>query len=318
MRPAYFGDKSHPRQRPNYATLSAKHLEPAPFGEISLDKLKASDMEALILALRAKTKPAKTEGAEPERALSDSTIRSIYIVLRVALDGAVRDNVLARNPATVIESPGVERREAKYLPAEVVKAVLKAAEGSRYHPALVLIATTGLRKGECLALKWSEVDLEAGEIRVRGTLGRVNKQLRIKAKVKTDSSRREIPLHHAVVTMLRKHRVAQMEERLAAANIWKNEDLVFPNETGGKVDPRNFLRVIEKAATKAEIEGVGVHILRHSAATAWLDSGYHIREVADLLGHSSISITGDIYTHGSSAGARRAVGTLGDQLGLGQ
>jgi integrase len=116
--------------------------------------------------------------------------------------------------------------------------------------------------------------------------------------------------------MLRKHKVAQAAERLAVGNMWTGENLVFTTETGGKVDPRNFLRVIEKAAKTVKVDGVGVHTLRHSAATARLNSGYHIREVADLLGHSSISITGDIYTHGSADGARRAVGDLGDQLGL--
>jgi integrase len=85
---------------------------------------------------------------------------------------------------------------------------------------------------------------------------------------------------------------------------------VVATETGGKVDPRNFLRVIEKAAATAKVEGVGVHTLRHSAATMWLES------VADLLGHYSTSITGDIYGHGSDDGARRAIEKLGEQLGL--
>jgi len=84
---------------------------------------------------------------------------------------------------------------------------------------------------------------------------------------KTTHSRREVPLHATTVAMLRKHRIAQMEERTAAANLWIDEGLVFTTETGGKVDPRNFLRVIEKAAATAEVEGAGVHTLRHSAAT---------------------------------------------------
>ena len=89
---------------------------------------------------------------------------------------------------------------------------------------------------------------------------------------------------------------------------------MFTTETGGKVDPRNFLRVIEKAAATAKVEGVGVHTLRHSAATMWLESGIHIKQVADLLGHYSTSITGDIYGHGSDDGARRAIEKLGEQL----
>jgi hypothetical protein len=102
-----------------YANLSRKHLEAAPFGAIKLNKLKPSDVEGLILRMRATTKPGKATEAQPTpdpvRALSDSTIRSTYAVLRSALDGAVRDGLLARNPAALVKRPGVERREANHL-----------------------------------------------------------------------------------------------------------------------------------------------------------------------------------------------------------
>lgn len=88
-----------------YETLSRRHLEPAPFGTITLDMLKPSDVEALVLAMRAKIKPAATEGVDPVRALSDSTIRQTYTVLRAGLDGAVRDGLLARNPAAQCAGP---------------------------------------------------------------------------------------------------------------------------------------------------------------------------------------------------------------------
>src|ERR1700687_5167475 len=107
--------------------------------------------------MRAKTKPSATDDAEPARALSDSTIRQTYIVLRAALDAAVRDGLLARNPAAQVRRPGVERREARHLDADAVTAVLRAAESSRYYPALAVIASTGLRKGEALALRWDRV-----------------------------------------------------------------------------------------------------------------------------------------------------------------
>ena len=106
----------------------------------------------------------------------------------------------------------------------------------------------------------------------------------------------------------------QAAEQLRAVNQWQNSGLVFTNELGGPTDPRNILRVIETAATRAGLSGVGAHTLRHSAAVAWLESGVHIRQVADLLGHSSISITGDIYGHGSDDGARAAVLALGARL----
>jgi integrase len=116
--------------------------------------------------------------------------------------------------------------------------------------------------------------------------------------------------------MLRKHRTAQKAEKMAARNQWTDTGLVFTTELGTAVDPRSFLRVIETAAKTAKIEGVGVHTLRHSAAVSWLESGVHIRAVADLLGHSSIAVTGDTYGHTSDTAARSAINGLGSQLGL--
>jgi integrase len=190
-----------------YVNLSRRHLEAEPFGAIRLDKLKPSDVEKLILTMRAKTKPglkgANGEPGEPVRALSDSTIRSTYTVLRAGLDGAVRDGLLAKNPAVAVKRPGVERTEAKHLDRGAVAQVLAAAEGSRYHPALVLIAATGLRRGEVLALAWDRVDLDAKVLKVAATIGRLGGQLVISAP-KTERSRRAVPLSPAVVEMLRK------------------------------------------------------------------------------------------------------------------
>jgi integrase len=218
-----------------YATLCRKHLEPAPFGGITLDKLRPSDIEALVLALRAKE-------------LSDSTIRQVYTILRAGLDGAVRDGLIARNPAAMVTRPGVQRREARHLDASGVAAVLKAAEGSRYCAALVLIAATGLRKGECLALRWDSdvLNLDEGWLKVRKTLGRVGNEL-VFSEPKTDRSRRTVPLSPGVVAMLRKHRTEQKAERLRAGDQWRDCGLVFTTEFGGPVDPRNFLRVVEDA-----------------------------------------------------------------------
>ena len=187
-----------------------------------------------------------------------------------------------------MKRPGVPRQEAKHLDAGDVAAVLAAAAGSRYHGALVLIASTGLRKGEALALSWDRVDLDAGALRVAATIGRIGDRLVI-TEPKTDRARRTVPLSPAVVAMLRRHRTEQKAEKLRAGDQWQETGLVFTTELGAAVDPRNFLRVIEGAAKTAGAEGVGVHTLRHSAAVSWLESGVHIKAVADLLGHSSIS-----------------------------
>ena len=279
-----------------YANLARNHLEPEPFGALRLDRLKPFDVERLILSMRVKTKPGRPTEDEPDpepvRALSDSTIRQVYTILRAALDGAVRDGLLARNPAAAVRRPGVEQGEASYLPSDDVSKLLRAASGSRYYPVLALIATTGLRRGEALGLSWDKVDLDAGLLKVTATLNRVDGRL-VCSEPKTQRARRTMPLTPTMVALLRKHKATQAAERLRAANQWDDNGLVFTSELGSPVDPRNILRTVEVAARKAGVEGVGVHTLRHSAAVAWLESGTRIKAVADLLGHSSIAITGD-------------------------
>ncbi|MDG5483340.1 tyrosine-type recombinase/integrase [Mycolicibacterium gadium] len=298
-----------------YGNLSRRHLENGAFGEIRLDRLKPSDVEALVLTMRAKLKPARAPNADPVRALSDATIRQVYTVLRTGLDGAVRDGLLAKNPAAAVKRPGVARREARHVSTVDVTKLLQCAEGLRYRDVLVLISGTGLRRGEALALRWSDVDLDSGMLVVRGTLGRVEGKLVI-SEPKNDRSRRSVPIAAPLVAMLRDHRLAQDAERAAAGNQWVDHGLVFATEFGTAVDPRNALRTIEIASQKAGIPDVGVHTLRHSAAVAWMESGVHIKAVADLLGHSSIAVTGDVYGHTSDTTARSAVDGLSDQLGL--
>jgi integrase len=314
-----------------YATLCRKHLEPAPFGAITLDKLRPSDIEALILRLRRPEEmpalaadshaepphqlPGATTPDKLPKSMSSSTIRQLYTILRSALDGAVRDGLLARNPAVLVKRPGVERKEAKCLSADDVSRLLKAASTSRYYPALVLIASTGIRRGEAVALKWENIDLNARTMKISSTVSRIDGRL-VTSDPKTQRSRRVVPLSPGLVTMLKAHRKAQLEERMRAANLWQDNGLVFATEFGTPVEPRNLLRIIEAAAKKTGLDGIGVHTLRHSVATAWLESGVHIKLASDLLGHSSISITGDLYGHSTVDAARAAVDGVAEQLGL--
>jgi integrase len=147
------------------------------------------------------------------------------------------------------------------------------------------------------------------------TISRIDRKLVI-SEPKTDRCRRPVPLSPTMVAMLRKHRIEQKAGRLRAGNQWIDSGLVFTTELGAPVDPRNLLRVVEAAAKSAGVEGVGVHTLRHSAAVGWLESGVHIKAVADLLGHSSIAITGDVYGHTSDDTARAAVDGRAGRLGL--
>lgn len=285
-----------------YRNLANKHLSPGPLGTIPLSKLRKTHIDGLIVALR-------------KRKLSDSTVRQVYTVLRAVLEDAKLDGLMAENTATKVPRPRIARVEARHLSAGEVAAVLGAAEGLRYVAVLKLIAATGLRRGEALGLSWDSVNLQDGTLKVSATLGRVGTEL-LSTEPKTLRSRRMVPLSPAIVALLKSQRAAQAAERLKAGDQWQDSGLVFTTEFGGPVDPRNVLRTIELAAKKAKIENVGVHTLRHSAAVAWLEAGVHIKAVADLLGHSSIAITGDIYGHSSDETARAAIDALTSALGL--
>lgn len=285
-----------------YSSLSRKHLEGGTIGTKRLDKMKPSDVETMIVDLR-------------KQEYAPSTVRQIYTVLRQALDVAVRDGLLAANPVAKVPRPAVPRKEATYLSGDQMVTLLEATKTKRYHTAVVLLATTGLRRGEVCGLAWSDVDLTKGEMRVRNTLSRIDRKLLLD-EVKTDRSRRRMPLHVGVQALLKDWRKQQLRERLAAGDQWVDTGMVFCTELGTMLDPRNLLRTIESSAAKAKLGKVGAHTMRHSAATAWLEGGTHIRQVSDLLGHSSIAITGDIYGHPSETGARAAVDDLGTALGL--
>ncbi len=287
--------------RDTYSTLARCHLVPPPFGALTLDRLRPTDVEALLLSLRRAGK-------------SPSTIRQVYTVLRAVLDAAVRDRLVGRNVAAAVKRPGVERAEARFLsPAEVGR-LLAAAQPSRYHALLVLLSATALRRGEALALRWDDLDLQTGLLRVRGTLARCGGTLAV-TEPKTERSRRVVPLPASVVEVLRTHRRQQAQERLRAGTLWIERGFVFATETGAPTDPRNAFRALSTAARSAGLSGVGLHTLRHSAASTMLAAGVPLKTVSEVLGHSSIAVTGDVYGHVAPDVARDAVDRLAAAMG---
>lgn len=295
-----------------YTYLIDGHLLTAPIARRRLDQLRPADVEALILHLRAKVRPTKVQSSSSRagRALSDATVQRIFSVLRLALDGAVRDGHIARNPAAAVRQPGVERQEARFLSALEVSALLGATAGSRYSPVLSFIAHTGVRKGEALALRWVDIDTSARVIRIRATLTRIDGRRWGPTPPKTPRSRRVLPLTPAVHRLLLEVQEEQAVQRALAGNLWNEGDYVFTSPTGGPLDPRNVLRALSTGAAAAGLPNVTVHTLRHSAATAMLEAGVHIKAVSELLGHSDIRITGDVYGHVSTEIARSAMEAL--------
>lgn len=282
-----------------YTIIARTHLVPA-LGEQTLAQLRPSHIEALIADRRA-------------AGLSASTVRTIYTVLRAALDVAVRDGLLRRNPATAVPRPTAERTEASYLTAEQAQRLLDVIRGDRLEAFYRLLLATGLRRGEALALHWADIDLHQATLRVRWTLTRTSQGLAL-GTPKTDRSRRTVPLPQAAVTALRAHQAGQHAERQALGPVWQDHDLVFTTEIGTPLEPRNVARRFAAHAHAAGLPKATLHTLRHTAASLLLATGTHTKIVQEHLGHSSYAITADIYSHVTPTQAREAATRLDQAL----
>lgn len=275
-------------------------------GDVRLDQLNVNDVNRLMLTMKADGR-------------AETTRRNCYTTLRVALDDAVLNGLLAANPVHRVRQPKVTRHEARYLRPNEVTALVDAAATLRYGPILSFILGTGLRRGEALALRWGSVDVDKGTARVNGSLVRRNGQL-VVSTPKTASSRRTVALSPAMVSLLLSWRTVQAAERLAAGNLWHGKDAqtdyVFTTALGGPVEPQNVLRTVQIAATTAGLHDVTVHSLRHTYATTALLNNIPLKVVSSNLGHASIQITADTYGHVTDDAAHAAAAAVAEALGL--
>ncbi|GAB4076174.1 site-specific integrase [Nostocoides australiense] len=283
-----------------YSALARKHIIGGDLGEVPLDRIKVTTIDAWLAGLK------KAE-------LAESTRRQAFIVLRLVLDAALRDKIIGSNPASLVDRPKVSKREAAYLSAGEVERLLVAASAKRYRPLFALLANTGLRRGEALALRWSTVDFTNRSISVKGTLARVDGRL-VVTSTKTERVR-HLHMTETTATLLREVKARQARERLAAGSQWVDSGYVFTTELGEASDPRNALRAFKVAADRAGIEGVGLHTLRHSAASVMIANRVPLKVVSEILGHSSVAITGDIYAHVAPEVSRDAMEALSGALG---
>lgn len=272
-----------------YESYCRTWLIPA-LGSVRLDRLTPGDVIRLMIAMKDAGK-------------SESTRRNAYTVLRKALDDAVINGLLAANPVHRVKQPQPKRPEASYLTTDEVRKLLVEAADYRYADVLKLIVLTGLRRGEALALRWSDIDLDKAEGRVVGSLVRQRGAL-LTVPPKTQRSRRTIALSVEAVALLRARKTAQAAERLRVGNMWTDSGLVFTTEFGKPVEPQNLLRLTRIAAENAGLTGVKVHTLRHTYATVALMADVPLKVVSTNMGHASIQITADTYGHVTDVAAR--------------
>ncbi len=208
----------------------------------------------------------------------------------------MRQELVHRNVAALAAAPPARREEMRALSREEMRRLFAALEGERLRALLITSATLGLRRGELIALRWSDVDLERAVLQVRRTGSRIEKRY-VEGPPKSERSRRAISLPSAVVAMLRRQSAAVAEEKLRLGSAWLDEDRVFPAEGGGPIGQNTIRKALGRALERADLQHLRVHDLRHTAATALLTAGGSLRDVQEMLGHTSYAFTADRYTH---------------------
>jgi integrase len=243
---------------------------------------------------------------------SSTTVNHVHTVLHTALQYALRMDYLRRNVAALCTPPRKADRAVRTLTAEEAKRLLDAASGDRLEAVFYLALFTGMRQGELLALRWDDIDLELSTAGVRGSVRRIRGELCF-GQPKTKRSRRQVALAAPAVEALRRHKVAQAAERLAAGPAWQDLGLVFSDAAGGPLDAQQFVRRhFRPLLRRASLPQITFHALRHSAATLLLGLGVHPVIVQEMLGHSAVSVTMDIYSHATPILQRNAAAALGE------
>ena len=261
--------------------LLEAHIIPA-LGGLNLAKLRAAHLQSYY-------------AAQLDLPRAPSSVRKDHNYLHSALKQAVRLQILATNPADFVVPPRVTRTEMKVLDEAQATDMLRAAKGTSLYMPLLLALGPGMRRGEQLGLRWSDVDLEAGTATVNQGLQEAGGQLIVTAP-KTVKSRRAVTLPGLVVDALRVHRAEQARKTLAREPNWTDSEYVLAAPHGGPWWPSNFDRVWRRFKTKQRLE-IRFHDVRHSHASALLKAGVHPKVVSERLGHASIGITLDTYSH---------------------
>ncbi len=204
--------------------------------------------------------------------------------------------MIGRNPTLVVIRPKVKCKEMKTLSDGQVRTLLSYVEGSRFEVLFWIAVTSGLRQGELLGLKWSDVDWINRRLRIQRQLQRLHGGL-VFSEPKSAAGRRVIALGVATIEKLRKHQNLQLVARQVAGNSWTENDMIFPSSTGTPMDPSNLYHNFKRLLKEAELPDVRFHDLRHTAATLMLQQGVHPKVVQERLGHSDISMTLNTYSH---------------------
>lgn len=276
-----------PSLRPNtwkqYAQIVNQHIKPD-LGKIRLKDLRPDHIQKLY--------SSKLEAGTGVR-----TVRLTHAVLHRALNQALTWELVRRNPSDRVDLPKKQHQEMQALDVEHTRTFLQVTEGHRFEALFYLAISTGLRQGELLGLQWNDLDFETGKLQVRRQLQRVRGEGVRLVEPKTAAGRRSITLGPTDLAKLKNHRKRQLEDRLLAGGRWKEQGLIFPSTIGTPLESSIAVRNFKALLKKSDLPDIRFHDLRHTAATLMLQEGVHPKVVQERLGHSTISMTLDTYSH---------------------
>ncbi len=282
----WLSDVIRPTVRPwtykGYEVHVRLHLKPA-LGRVPLERLTALQVQKLI-------------NDKSQAGLRPKTVRYLLGTLRSALNQAIRWQLVSRNVATLVDGPRIEQYEIQPLSPDEARHFLAHIAGDRLEALYSVALTMGLRQGEALGLRWQDIDLEMGYLRVSKQLQRFNGKLQL-VEPKTKRSRRTIAMPSTIGRGLAKHRSIQEVERKSAGVRWVDTGLVFTTSLGTGLEGTAITKDFHRKLERAGLPQRRFHDLRHSCATLLLVQGVSPRVVMDVLGHSQIGLTMNTYSH---------------------
>ena len=294
--------KVRPSSHQTYRGYIDHHIAPN-IGDLPLEKLTTMDLQKLYRKLMIKGRVERIEAKNQPKGLSAKTVRNINQVISSALDFAVAQKIIPENPCKAVALPKVEHKEMQTIPAEQLQAFLQEAKATGVYEMYYIELATGLRRGELLGLKWTDIDWQNGIFKVRRQIARVDGQI-VEAPLKTKNSYRTVTISQQAIEVLK-----QQKEKT-------NDEYVFPSPNGGPISPDSVNNMLKRVLARAGIPKVRFHDLRHTFATIALQNGVDIKTVSGMLGHFSAGFTLDTYAHVTTAAQKEAADTMGKVLSI--
>ena len=287
---SYVAANCSPKTRESYTHEVSRHIKPE-LGNIPLTDLRSHHVQAYI------GRELSLGRADGRGGLSPRSVQYHRSILGKALNEAVSTGLIQVNVAKAVRPPRLEARSIPSLVQDDIHRLLDAIDESPYRVAFRLLLYTGLRRGEALGLRWRDVDVDMSQLYVTQALYRLKDGTYIVKEPKTNRSRRCVDIPPSLAILLRQHRNAQEAQRVVLGKPLTENDLVFQRSTGDPLDPEVISKAFSRLLKRAGLPHLRLHDLRHIHATLLLKDGIHPKIVSERLGHASIAITLDTYSH---------------------